>query len=285
MKLLASLAAALLASSVQGCASSDQSTWGNGKRVTGSSTYVTKNIRTGDFDKISLTGSCDIDFTQREGKPQVEIHTSDNLVDLVDVHVDDGTLKIGFKKGYQVSYKVMEVRVSAPRLEGISINGSGDVTLLGGLKTEQLQLSVMGSGNISAKDIACKGDFGLSISGSGDAVCSRISCSGFRCSIAGSGDVSVSNLDATDVNASVSGSGDIVLSGRAETAHYKVAGSGDLKASDLKARRVEASVSGSGDIRCHASDYLRARASGSGTISYGGNPKEVDISNKHIHKL
>lgn len=285
MRLLASFAVALFASYVQGCVFPDLNSWGNEKKVKGSSTYVTKNIRIGNFDKISLTGSCDIDFTQREGKPQVEIYTSDNLVDLVDVHVDGNTLKVGIRKGYQLSYKVLKVRVSAPHLKGVSITGSGDVTLQNELRTEHLQFSVTGAGDISAKDIVCKGDFSVNIVGSGDIVCSRVSCGEFRCSIAGVGDISVNDLTAGNVNASVTGSGDIVLNGHAETAYYKVSGSGDLKASDLKARRVEASISGSGDISCHASDYLRARVSGSGTIGYGGNPKEVDIPNRHIHKL
>jgi hypothetical protein len=42
-----------------------------------------------------------------------------------------------------------------------------------------------------------------------------------------------------------------------------VAGSGDLLASDFVAKKASASVAGSGDIKCHATDFLKVRTSGS----------------------
>ena len=64
-----------------------------------------------------------------------------------------------------------------------------------------------------------------------------------------------------------------------------MAGSGDLSASGLEVKSVNASVAGSGDITCHATDYLKARTTGSGSIGYKGNPKELDLPKKNIYEL
>ena len=87
------------------------------------------------------------------------------------------------------------------------------------------------------------------------------------------------------MQASVAGSGDLTLRGEAGEAQYSVAGSGDLHASGLRAKSVNASVAGSGDITCYAADYLKARTTGSGSIGYKGEPKELDLPKKNIYEL
>lgn len=94
-----------------------------------SNKYVTKDIKVDNFKKISVAGSPDVTFTQKSGRPEVEVYTSGNIVDLLDIKVKDNTLYIGFKKDVNVSYKKLEVRVSAETLNGISVAGSGDVFL------------------------------------------------------------------------------------------------------------------------------------------------------------
>lgn len=175
-----------------------------GKTVKASRNYVTKNIKVDNFTGLNLAGSPNVTYTQKAGKPEVEVYTSDNIVDLLDINVVNNTLNIKFKKGVSVSYNKLEIRVSSETLNNISVAGSGNVKLANGLKTDNLKVSV--------------------------------------------------------------------------------AGSGDLFASDLQAKRVSASVSGSGDIKCHATDFLKARTSGSGNIGYKGNP-ELDFPKKGLYKL
>ena len=83
---------------------------------------------------------------------------------------------------------------------------------------------------------------------------------------------------------SVAGSGTAILSGSTQEAEYSVAGSGDLFASDFVAKKASASVAGSGDIKCHATDFLKVRTSGSGSVGYKGNP-ELDYPKKGLYKL
>lgn len=200
------IAIALLAFSTTAC--SQQHTYRSGgfgsKTVKASKNYVTKDIKVDNFTKLSVAGSPNVTYTQKSGKPTVEVYTSDNIVDLLDIHVKDNTLYIGFKKNVSVSYNKLEVRVSAEKLNGIAVAGSGDVELKNGLKTDNLKIAV--------------------------------------------------------------------------------AGSGDLLASDFVAKKASASVAGSGDIKCHATDFLKVRTSGSGSVGYKGNP-ELDYPKKGLYKL
>ena len=256
----------------------------NGKTVKASKNYVTKAIKVDNFTGVNLAGSPDVIYTQKAGRPQVEIYTSDNIVDLLDINVANNTLNIKFKKGVSVSYNKLEIRVSSETLNNISVAGSGNVKLANGLKTDNLKVSVAGSGDIDADNITCTGNLNVSVTGSGDIEGSNITCANLTASIAGSGDLKLDNVSAAGTEASVAGSGTAVLTGTSQEADYRVAGSGDLFASGLQAKRVSASVSGSGDIKCHATDFLKARTSGSGNIGYKGNP-ELDFPKKRLYKL
>ena len=271
------IAIALLAFSTTAC--SQQHTYRSGgfgsKTVKASKNYVTKDIKVDNFTKLSVAGSPDVTYTQKSGKPTVEVYTSDNIVDLLDIHVKDNTLYIGFKKNVSVSYNKLEVRVSAEKLNGIAVAGSGDVELKNGLKTD--------SGDISGNSISCT-DLDISIAGSGDINSSDITCNDLQVSVAGSGDMKLNNVTANFTRASVAGSGTAILSGSTQEAEYSVAGSGDLLASDFVAKKASASVAGSGDIKCHATDFLKVRTSGSGSVGYKGNP-ELDYPKKGLYKL
>lgn len=78
------IAIALLAFSTTAC--SQQHTYRSGgfgsKTVKASKNYVTKDIKVDNFTKLSVAGSPDVTYTQKSGKPTVEVYTSDNIVDL-----------------------------------------------------------------------------------------------------------------------------------------------------------------------------------------------------------
>ena len=249
------IAIALLAFSTTAC--SQQHTYRSGgfgsKTVKASKNYVTKDIKVDNFTKLSVAGSPDVTYTQKSGKPTVEVYTSDNIVDLLDIRVKDNTLYIG------------------------------DVELKNGLKTDDIKISVAGSGDISGNNISCT-DLDISIAGSGDINSSNITCNDLQVSVAGSGDMKLNNVTANFTRASVAGSGTAILSGSTQEAEYSVAGSGDLLASDFVAKKASASVAGSGDIKCHATDFLKVRTSGSGSVGYKGNP-ELDYPKKGLYKL
>lgn len=259
--------------------------WLGGKEVKASKNYVTKQIKVSDFNQIAVSGSLDVSYTQQSGKPKVEIYTSDNIVDLLDIYVKNGKLNLGFKKNVKVSYNKLEIRVTSEDLNAVNVAGSGDFKFTNGLKTDQLKMNVAGSGDITASNIQCSQEFTANVAGSGDIECKQLKAADMDISVAGSGDLKIENAQVTSANASVAGSGTVKISGSADKANYSVAGSGDLYASDFKVQNISASVAGSGDIKCYAVEHLKARVSGSGTIGYKGNPELDYPEKKKVYKL
>lgn len=259
--------------------------WLGGKEVKASKNYVTKQIKVSDFNQIAVSGSLDVTYTQQSGKPKVEIYTSDNIVDLLDIYVKNGKLNLGFKKNVKVSYNKLEIRVTSEDLNTVNVAGSGDFKFTNGLKTDQLKMNVAGSGDITASNIQCSQEFTANVAGSGDIECKQLKAADMDISVAGSGDLKIENALVTSANASVAGSGTVKISGNADKANYSVAGSGDLYASDFKVQDISASVAGSGDIKCYAVEHLKARVSGSGTIGYKGNPELDYPEKKKVYKL
>lgn len=259
--------------------------WLGGKEVKASKNYVTKQIKVSDFNQIAVSGSLDVTYTQQSGKPKVEIYTSDNIIDLLDIYVKNGKLNLGFKKNVKVSYNKLEIRVTSEDLNAVNVAGSGDFKFTNGLKTDQLKMNVAGSGDITASNIQCSQGFTANVAGSGDIECKQLKAADMDISVAGSGDLKIENALVTSANASVAGSGTVKISGNADKANYSVAGSGDLYANDFKVQNISASVAGSGDIKCHAVEHLKARVSGSGTIGYKGDPELDYPEKKKVYKL
>lgn len=234
------------------------------ERITPSKNYVTKKVNVGSFNAISTSSSVDVIYTQSSGGQDVEIYAPDNLVDYIDVRVEGGVLKVGFKSprnNFSINGKhKKEVRVSAPAVNSLKASSSGDIIIKNGLKT---------SGKVTVK-----------ASSSGDVTGSTISCDDFAATANSSGDVSVKNLNAADVSADASSSGDVILAGICENASYRASSSGDVKAKGMKAVNVTASASSSGDVECYVTGSLTAKASSSGEVAYKGNPKDINFSPK-----
>lgn len=284
--LTTSLATIMLGMSITACSINVNGDGITVNRITASDNYVTKEIKVTDFNKINLIGSGKVYFTQKAGAPAVSVVTSDNVAEILDVHVENNTLQLRLKKGYSVrNMKKLDYTVNAAVLKEMNISGSGDFKLANGLETDELRLSVTGSGDMDCNNINSTGNVTVSISGSGDIETDNLQCGDLKITITGSGDIEMKDLNVSNVDASISGSGDIKLNGKTEKANYIVTGSGDIAADDLQATDVKARVSGSGDITCHATQSIEANRIGSGSIGYKGHPAKVDVSKKGVRSL
>ncbi|MEP6616617.1 MAG: head GIN domain-containing protein, partial [Ginsengibacter sp.] len=94
--------------------------------------------------------------------------------------------------------------------------------------------------------------------------------------VSGSGNITA-QLNAPSVKAAISGSGNLVLKGKTRNFDCSVSGSGDARCWDLLSENTTISVGGSGNAHVYASVSLKATASGSGDISYRGNPQNPEI--------
>jgi hypothetical protein len=131
------------------------------------------------------------------------------------------------------SNEKVTVYITMPVLKSLGVSGSGRAEIKDALKTEDLNLSVSGSGKLYTSDI---------------------SVDEINCSISGSGDILVGN-------------------GTALKSDIAISGSGNYTGESLKIKSAEISISGSGNCTCNVTERLEARVSGSGNVNYLGNPK------------
>jgi Putative auto-transporter adhesin, head GIN domain len=96
--------------------------------------------------------------------------------------------------------------------------------------------------------------------------------------MSGSGTLTVQGVGAERLTVRLPGSGVIRVSGATVRLTAELVGSGELRLNNLIAAQATAVVSGSGLIRLSASEALNATVSGTGTISYKGNPSQVTKS-------
>jgi len=210
--------------------------WGD-KKIRGNGNVVTIERSVGDYETIASAGWFDIILVSgTEG--QITLKGEENLLEYIETEVKNGKLTIKKEKGVN--------------LKPSSWKGGIEVT-------------------VPIEEIS-----GVSLAGSGDVISkTTIKTDNFKASLAGSGDVSLS-VEASDFEASLSGSGDMEFDGSATNFKVSIAGSGDVDAFGLSAEYVEASVAGSADLNVTANQGIKARVSGSGDITYRGNPTKID---------
>lgn len=208
-----------------------------GKTIKGNGNNVTIERNTGDYDGVAVSGWFDVDLVAgSEG--EIILEGEENLLEYIITEVKDGKLVIKTEKGVNLKSSNWKsgIHITVP-VESIS------------------SVAMSGSGDIVGK--------------------TKIKSDKFSTAMSGSGDITL-DIDTNSISASMSGSGDISLSGKTTDFEATISGSGDIEAYDLEADNVDATVSGSADIQVTANKSLKARVSGSGDISYRGNPEKVN---------
>ena len=112
----------------------------------------------------------------------------------------------------------------------------------------------------------------VSISGSGDVEATGVRGERFAADISGSGSIGVFDIDVEAVTAAISGSGEVDIGGATDSLEVSINGSGGFDGVDLIAIRGRVVVSGSGNAAVNVIDQLDAEISGSGNITYVGDP-------------
>lgn len=186
--------------------------------------------------------------------------------------------------------------------DGVSVAGSFDIKLV---KGKEGKLSITGDSNllkhvtteikrgkliIDSEDgynlsyrksivvtVPVESVESLSVSGSGEIVGDfKLNERNMDLRVSGSGDMNL-DLDVNSVDATVTGSGEINLNGKASKAKFRVTGSGEVSARSMKVDDADVTVTGSGDVSLTVTGTLEARVTGSGDITYYGNPAKTDF--------
>ena len=154
------------------------------------------------FSKVEANGDFKVYITQ--GPTQaVEVKGEPNILDQVNTRVFNGRWKITHEDCVRRS-KPVEVYITMPAVESLSLNGSGSIYGESKFVVTDLPVEVNGSGEIDLKLDAAK--VMTRVTGSGEV---RLSGSAKVQSItmSGSGNVSAFDLTAEDVTINMSGSG------------------------------------------------------------------------------
>jgi hypothetical protein len=197
----------------------------------------------GPFTRVLVNGPIDVQF-RRTGAEKAVVHADDNITSLVDVHVEQGQLRIEAKKNasFRTRSKIF-VSVEFKQIEGLQLNGSGDVDI-DEVKAGIFEGSIHGSGNVVIGKIDAD-TVAISIAGSGDFNArGRAAKAGFV--IEGSGDVRAEELQAKAVAVRISGSGDAMVCAT-DSLQVRIAGSGDVRY--CGSPRVEKKIAGSGEVK------------------------------------
>ena len=120
----------------------------------------------------------------------------------------------------------VRVQVSVGALEGVRIDGAGDVRLTG-LDRDALEIEIEGAGDIEASGTV--GSLIATVQGAGDADLSELVTRTARVTVDGAGDAQLNVTDTLDV--SVHGAGDVSYRGDPSVTS-SVEGAGDLRQED-----------------------------------------------------
>ena len=210
------------------------------------------------FTSIVVNTSVDVVFKQGD-KQSVKVEGNERAISEYDFRVEssddedsDGTLYIDNARSLNYNLPSVRLKITAPDLKSITINGSADFNMKDSVSLEKLDVIINGSGDCDIRNLSTSGNTMLAVFGSGDIV--------------------VRNLTAPVIGAAVAGSGDIetrqaMCEGEA---NLLTSGSGDIDAT-IVGRSVSATSQGSGDIDLDVfCDSLTISSQGTGDVEVKG---------------
>jgi hypothetical protein len=202
------------------------------RKVDGTGPVVTEFRNVSGFTEIKSEISADIIITPATAY-SVKIDAQQNITDVIETVLNDGILTIRVKSNTLIKPDSrVKIYISSPDIQGLIINGSGNMLVTDALISSHLYLKISGSGNINIPKLSGQ-SIDANISGSGEANINDGSIHEELIDISGSGSMNMSNLATSNSDIKIAGSGD---------AHVKVV------------------------------DYLKVRITGSGSVYYKGTP-------------
>ncbi len=249
----------------------------------------TRNVST--FTKISFRVPGKLYLKQ--GSPQkVEIEGKKDMLEKIETEVDGNRLIIG-KEGkgwmdwsWNDNDDRVTVYITVKDIDGLSVSGSGDLIGQGKIISSDLDLNVSGSGSLQL-EAAVSGNMEADVSGSGE-INFKGTCKNYDSDVSGSGRIDLDIVVSDRADFGVSGSGKIQASGTANEVRTSISGSGKVLASNLEVNKCEVRISGSGDVEINVKNDLDANITGSGSVSYKGNPSHVNSHSSgsgHVRKM
>ncbi len=192
------------------------------------------------FHNIIIMGSTDVELRQGDAQ-DVVVEIDDNILTHLKTEVDDETLTIHIDVScFDIHKNVVYIQI--PEIRMIRTMGSGDLKARTVVRAEELELSIMGSGDFDLEldaetveaviqgsgDMQIAGETGMftgKIMGSGDIKAEEFSADKADIRIMGSGDCRIHVKDKLEI--AINGSGDVTYGGEPEL-KKTINGSGDI---------------------------------------------------------
>ncbi|MCI5058733.1 MAG: DUF2807 domain-containing protein [Flavobacteriales bacterium] len=191
--------------------------------------------------KLKLDADMKIIFDENANQTTLKVSGKENIMDKISIQEFSKELTIGFDGCYKGNAQI-SLELITPSIEGISLNGSGNITSSGTNTTELLEIALNGAGNI---DLDLNVDqLSTELDGSGN-----ISLIGTAddhdLEIDGSGDIKAFDLNTNTTKINIRGSGDADVNVQ-DYLEVKISGSGNVRYKGFPALEID--VEGSGDI-------------------------------------
>lgn len=196
----------------------------------------------GDVTSVVLNTAGDLTIT--EGAPSLTIHAPEAVLDLLTANVSGGVLELDRRPGpWPLNFGNADVRyeLTVPSLDGIEVNGAGDVDAT--VSSDDLVIDVSGAGDVEVDGIEAS-SVTVTLSGAGDVSLSGTADS-LTVEIDGIGEVDADELEVVDAEVDISGTGD---------AHVHATGT------------LRADISGLGSVRHRGGATVDADVSGLGEV-------------------
>jgi hypothetical protein len=208
------------------------SDWYIGPGEPGSGNVITQKREVSNFHAIEVDYPAKVVIKQGNTE-SVSIEAEDNLMPNLRTEVQNGTLKIFYKKtnGKHVNPTTsVNITVTVKDLDEVTYSSAGELTVTG-LKTDDLAVSLSGAGNFELKDI-----------------------------------------DVKNLKVDMSGAGGMTASGAADNLDLNISGFGEFTGEDLHGKTANVTISGAGNASMWVDNELDAEISGAGSIHYYGSP-------------
>jgi hypothetical protein len=252
------------------CSISNNGVTINTATVTGSGVVTTETRSVSGFDAVALQSIGDVKISHGDTE-SITIKADDNLLPYITTEVENGTLEISTKPGYNINPSgTIVYEVTVKELSAVTLSGFGNIDV-DSLSGASMSARLTGSGDIRIDEVT--GDaFTLDLTGFGNVDLAKVAASAAELNLTGSGDITLPDLSADDLDLTISGFGDASVSGVAPKQTVSLTGSGDYNGGDLKSETATLTISGFGNATAWVTDTINITITGSGNVKYYGSP-------------
>lgn len=200
--------------------------------VKGNGNIAENEINISDYSQIKFSGGATLHYEQKnDTTPYLRIEVDENIFPLLTIENSDNVLRIYNKENIRPTR--YNIYTNSATLKSLEASGSITALIKGKLETQDLNIALSGSGDITIDSLVCQN---------------------LETKISGSADMAIKG-------------------GKASFIKSIISGSGKINTIAMQADSTSCITSGSGDFKVWSDKYLKIEVSGSGNVEYKGNPQ------------